>query len=312
MKCAVILNPVAGGGKAARHWLEYRQELERQIGTFDLRMTTRPDEAVAIAQALALEGYDLIVAAGGDGTISETADGILRAAGDALPDTALGILPCGTGSDLVRTLHIEGNAQDSVARLMRGQTKIVDAGRVSYTGISGLREQRHFINVASLGLSGPTARAVNLTRRTGKASGKLVFLVQTVRELLKYRFQSVRLTVDDAKPIEATIALVAAANARYFGGGMMIAPDADMEDGLLDVIVFRGGSKLGLIRDLRLLYTGDHKNHRLVTILRGKRILVEPAGDVSLNTALVDVDGEAPGTIPALFEILPKAIRIVV
>ena len=312
MKRAVILNPVAGGGKALLHWQEYKRELERQIGEFELNITSGPNKAVKIAQGLAMNGCDLIVAAGGDGTISEVADGILRASGNAVSNTKLGILPCGTGSDLARSLRLDGDSVASVARLARGKTFLADAGRVSFCDFSGKQDQRHFINVASLGLSGPTAQAVNATRRSGKAPGKLVFLAQTVLELLKYRFQTVRVTVDEAETIEATIALVAAGNARYFGGGMMIAPDADMEDGLLDVVIFRGGSKLGLIRDLRLLYTGDHKNHRLVTILRGRRILVEPGGDVSFNTALVDVDGEAPGTIPAVFEILPKAIRIVV
>lgn len=312
MKVGVILNPVAGGGRASKAWPEFQREIEHQIGGFEFRQTSRPDEAALIAQAMARDWFDLVVAAGGDGTISETADGILRASEGQLPRTALGILPCGTGSDLARTLGFVGNAKEAVARIARMRTRLVDAGRVTFVGNGGRSEQRHFINVASLGLSGPTAQAVNQTRRSGHASGKLVFFLQTVRELLKYRFQTVRITVDGGEPIEAKIALVAAANGRFFGGGMMIAPDADLEDGELDVVVFRGGGKLGLIRDLRLLYSGSHKNHRLVTIMRGRRIQVEPAGDMTLNSAMVDVDGEAPGKIPALFEVLPKAIRVVV
>lgn len=310
MKCGVILNPVAGAGKASKAWPAFEAELERQIGAFDLRRTTRPDEAALIAEAMARDGYELIVAAGGDGTISETADGILRTRQGSAPETRLGILPCGTGSDLARTLALGTEPQSAVRRLADGEARLIDAGRVSFTGHGGKRAERHFINISSLGLSGPTSKAVNEAKRSNAASGQLLFLWHTVKELLKYRFQSVRITVDDKEPVEASVALVAAANGRYFGGGMMIAPDASEDDGLLDVVIFRGAAKLKLIFDMRLLYSGSHRNHPQVTILRGRKIMVEPIGDEALNTALIDVDGEAPGRIPALYEILPKAIRV--
>ncbi len=310
MKVGVILNPVAGAGRASRDWPLLEVELERQIGQFDLRRTTRPDEAVVMAEAMARDGYELIIAAGGDGTISEVADGILRTRHGTTASAALGILPCGTGSDLARTLKLDGTPAQSVRRLLHGTARLIDAGRVSFVGMDGRKAHRHFINISSLGLSGPTAVAVNATRRSQRASGKMLFLWQTVRELLKYQFQTVRITVDDMAPIEAKIALVAAANGRYFGGGMMIAPDAEPDDGLLDIVIFRGAAKWKLILDLRLLYSGSHRNHRQVTILRGRKVLVEPAGDVQVNSALIDVDGESPGQIPALFEILPKAIRV--
>jgi diacylglycerol kinase (ATP) len=310
MKCGVILNPVAGAGKAAKVWPEFEAELERQIGAFDLRLTTRPDEAVLIAEAMAREGYELIVAAGGDGTISETADGILRTRDGQSASATLGILPCGTGSDLARTLKLDGKPEEAVRRLLQGTGRLIDAGRVGFAGMNGQKLERHFINISSLGLSGPTSRAVNAAKRSNASSGQLVFMWHTIKELLKYQFQTVRITVDDEPPIEAKIALVAAANGRYFGGGMMIAPDAIEDDGLLDLVIFRGAAKLKLILDLRLLYTGSHRSHPQVTMLRGKKILVEPAGDPALNTAMLDVDGESPGQIPALFEVLPKAIRV--
>jgi diacylglycerol kinase (ATP) len=310
VRCGVIFNPVAGAGRAGRVWREFETELERQIGTFDLRRTSGPDEGSAIAEAMARDGYELIVAAGGDGTISDVADGILRSSDVVMARPALGILPCGTGSDLARTLKLECTPAAAVQRLMQGPGRLIDAGRVSYTAHNGRKAVRHFINISSLGLSGPTSRAVNAAKRSNAVSGQMVFMWHTVKELLKYRFQLVRITVDDQPPIEAKVALVAAANGRYFGGGMMIAPDAVEDDGLLDVVIFRGAAKLKLMLDLRLLYTGAHRNHAQVTILRGKRVLVEPAGDPALNTALLDIDGEAPGQIPALFEVLPKAIRV--
>ena len=134
----------------------------------------------------------------------------------------------------------------------------------------------------------------------------------TIRELVRYKFQDVRISVDGtATAIEARIAVAAAANGRFFGGGMMIAPQAELDDGLLDFVIFRGAAKLTLIKDMRLLYSGSHVDHPAVTMLRGRKIVVDPAGDAALNTALLDIDGKSPGSIPATFEILPRAIRIV-
>ena len=139
----------------------------------------------------------------------------------------------------------------------------------------------------------------------------MLFMWHTIRELIRYRFQDVRIFVDGAPAIEARIAVAAAANGRYFGGGMMIAPQAEMDDGMFDFVIFKGAAKLTLIRDLRLLYSGSHVGHPAVTILRGRRIIVEPAGDPALNAALLDIDGESPGSIPVTFEVLPKAIKVI-
>jgi diacylglycerol kinase family enzyme len=149
---------------------------------------------------------------------------------------------------------------------------------------------------------------VNADRRKGRVSAKALFYWRTVVEFLRYRFQTVRITVDDAEPLEARIALVAACNGRYFGAGMMIAPDAALDDGQFDVVIVRASGKPGLLKDLRLLYGGRHRNHRAVTILRGRKVTVEPmdAG----NVPLVDADGEAPGCAPATFEILPGVLLL--
>jgi diacylglycerol kinase (ATP) len=311
MRIGVVLNPVAGAGKSARLWPQFETELRRQLGEFTLKRTTRPQDAALFAQDFAEQGYDLVIASGGDGTIGETVDGMLRSGRPASALPRFAILPCGTGSDLARSLGVSGTVEEMVAKISGAGAREIDAGRVTFVDDEGRAAMRHFINIASLGLSGPTSRAVNKAKRSGKASGQLLFMWHTIRELIRYRFQDVRVTVDGAAPIEARIAVVAAANGRYFGGGMMIAPDAELDDGMLDLVIFRGAAKLTLIKDMRLLYTGSHVNHPSVTILRGRRITVEPAGDPSLNTAQLDIDGESPGSIPAAFEVLPKAIRVI-
>jgi diacylglycerol kinase (ATP) len=310
MKTGVILNPVAGAGKASTLWPDFDNALRARFGEFDLKRTASPEEAVHFASAMALEKYDLVIAAGGDGTIGDVADGFLQTGLKSKELPALSILPCGTGSDLARTLGVSGKPDVMVSAMTPAKTRLIDAGRVTFIDETGRAAIRHFVNISSLGLSGPTSRAVNEAKRSGSASGQLVFMWHTVRELIRYKFQDVIITVDDAPPVQHRIAVVAMANGKYFGGGMKIAPDADLNDGLLDVVIFRGAAKLSLIKDMRLLYSGSHTKHPMVTILRGRRISVEPAGNLAANKAGLDVDGEAPGSIPATFEIVPNALRI--
>ena len=309
MKVGVVVNPVAGSGRMKKLWPEIRAALGTHFSEIEVMETQAPGDACDLARHLAIEGAGLVIASGGDGTVSETVDGLLQAAASG-HGADLGIMPVGTGSDLARSLGISGDPEALAARIASGAGRKVDAGRVSFVDDHGALATRHFINIASLGVSGPTDRAVNASKSSGRMSGKAVFFWHTVRELIRYRFQNVRITVDDGAPLEARIALVACANGRYFGGGMMIAPDAAIDDGQLEVIVVRGASKLKLISDLRLVYTGDHKTLASCTFLRGKKVVVEPVGDVLANGSLLDIDGESPGRIPATFEIVPSAITV--
>ncbi len=310
MKVGVVLNPVAGGGRLKREWPRVGAVLKRHFGDFELRETQAEGDAERLALDLAADGFGLVIAAGGDGTASEVADGLLQAASEHSRTAELGLLPCGTGIDFARGLGLPRDLDALVKRMAEAQGRAVDAGRIAYVDDHGALASRHFINIASLGLSGATDRAVNADKRKGRVSARALFYWRTVFEFLRYRFQEVRITVDDGRPVEAKIALVAVANGRFFGGGMMIAPDAALDDGQFDVVVLRAASKARLIRDLRLVYGGRHRDHPAITILRGRKVTVEPLGDVERNGALVDIDGESPGRIPATFEILPGALTL--
>jgi YegS/Rv2252/BmrU family lipid kinase len=306
----VILNPTAGGGRMHAHWPKLAQAIERRLGEFELLTTSREGEASEIARTLADRGARLVIAVGGDGTAGEVVDGLLdaRAAGARIPELA--ILPYGTGADFARNLDLGANAFDAVEKLASGTTRSIDAGRVSYISDAGEARQRFFLNIASLGLSGPTGRAVNALKRRGKRQSRFVYLYQSLKELLRYRLKDVRIVLDGDSAIEAKIAVVAVANGRFFGGGMMIAPDAELDDGLFDVVVFRGASKLKMIADMNLVYSGAHKRHKLVTIKRARSVVVEPLDNATHDPVLIDIDGESPGRIPARFDILPAALTL--
>lgn len=310
LKVGVVLNPVAGGGRLKRRWPEVAASLRRNFGDFDLRETQASGDAERLAIDLAADGCELVIAAGGDGTASEVADGLLQAVFETGQTSALGLLPCGTGIDFSRGLGLPRGVEAILRRMAESKVRKIDAGRICYIDDHGALASRHFINIASLGLSGATDRAVNADKRKGRVSGKALFFWRTVAEFIRYRFQEVRITIDDGEPIEARMALVAVANGRFFGGGMMIAPDAQLSDGQFDIVIVRAASKIGLIRDIRLLYGGRHRNHPAITILRGRKVLVEPLGDTEKNSAMVDIDGESPGRIPATFEMLAGALTL--
>lgn len=306
----VVLNPVAGGGRLKRHWPEVAASLKKHFGDVDLRETQASGDAERLAIDLAVNGCELVIAAGGDGTTSEVADGLLQAFAETCRKTELALLPCGTGIDFARGLKLPRGIDATLRHIAESKARAIDAGRISYVDDHGALASRHFINIASLGLSGATDRAVNADKRKGRVSAKALFFWRTVAEFIRYRFQEVSISVDDGAPIEAKMALVAVANGRFFGGGMMIAPDAELDDGQFDIVILRAAGKLGLIRDIRLLYGGRHRNHPAITILRGRKVVVEPLGDKDKNGALVDIDGESPGRIPATFEMLPGALAL--
>lgn len=310
MAVGLVVNPIAGGGRMRRELPAIRDALSEYYPDLDVRETQASGDAAKLACMLAREGAPLVIAAGGDGTVSEVVDGLLWAKNEGGSNTQLGILPIGTGSDLARGLGLSGTLPALARRIAESPGRVLDAGRVDFTDDHGALASRHFINIGSLGLSGSTDRAVNAVKSSGRMSGKAVFLWHTLREMLRYRFQDVRITVDGNAPIEARIALVACANSRFFGGGMMIAPDARTDDGLLEVVVVRGKSKLSMVMDLRLVYSGAHKELASCTFLRGKSVTIEPLGDPLLNGALLDIDGESPGRIPATFSIIPAAITV--
>jgi len=195
-----------------------------------------------------------------------------------------------------------------VTRVADGEVQGIDLGRISYRddATSEIR-RRYFDNVASFGLSGATVRAVNQLTFAKGLGGKFAFLWGTLKALLEYKGARVRLQVDDQFDEVLDINTVAICNGRYFGGGMQIAPMAVPEDGLFDIIVIRQTSLFKFLRGIPSVYSGRHLEKKGdVFMLRGKKVTAEPVS--SSDEILLDVDGEAPGRLPATFEIVPRAI----
>lgn len=305
MKLGVVVNPVSGGS-GGRLWPAVRACLAKTDADISIRETLASGDAARFARQLADAGCDLVIAVGGDGTIGEAADGILTS---SRPQTPLSFIPAGTGSDFARNFLFPPTPEALVAGLLAASARPVDVGILACTGDDGALTQRHFVNIASLGLSGPTVRAVNRARRGRRAPGPLRFLAHSVFELLRYRPDRVRILADGSEIFSGAVTLVAVANGGWFGGGMHVAPQADLADGHFEVVIVRAAPRLKLLLLMNSIYRGAHVRNPLVSVHRARVVEVSPAEDAR-RPALMDCDGEAPGCIPARFEIRPGALTL--
>jgi diacylglycerol kinase (ATP) len=298
----VVVNPRSRNGSTARRWQAAADRVRAALGELWVEHTSGPRDAERIAREGAARGAERIVVAGGDGTTSEVVTGLLAA--DLGEKVELGLLPLGTGGDLARTLGVPTALDRAIENLARGQTRRVDAGRLRYRDHSGRDAEAFFLNVASAGIGGLVDELVNRAPKT--LGGTLSFLLGTLQAVIRYRNIEASIYVDGRLLYSGRMVLAAAANGRYFGGGMQIAPEASIDDGALDLVVVKDLSRRELFRQLPTIYSGRHLSHPEVLFARGARIDVE----ATPGSARLDVDGEALGSAPASFEILPGAIRM--
>lgn len=298
-RALVIVNPQSAGGRTAKRWPTVEALLRERLGPLDVEATRAARDAERIAREAARAGVERILIAGGDGTLSEVATGLLR---NGLAEYAeLGLLPLGTGGDFARGLGIPTDLEAAIACIAEGAPRKVDAGRVTYQGADGPRTS-YFVNVASIGISGLVNERVRDSSRA--LGGTVAFALGAVRAIFEYESRHVVIRVDGEVVHDAPLVLAAGANAPFFGGGMHVAPGAEVDDGLLDLVAVGVLSKPRLVALLARGYKGEHVDHPVVTQHRGRVIEAEAAeGDVP-----VELDGEPLGTLPARFEVLPKAL----
>lgn len=305
MKTFVVVNPAAGSGRAGRHWPRISRDLNKAIGPFGFALTTRAGEAAGLVRDAIRDGAKTIVAVGGDGTVNEAVNGICEGAHPPGDDVALGFVMFGTGGDFRRSFELPKSVAAAISRLKDGRSRVIDLGRLRYVSTDGEASERWFNNIASFGFSGEVVRAVNAARVSKLFGGRFSFLWNSFLELRKYRGCKIDLVID-GKSITQDICTVAVCNGRFFGGGMKMAPDAALDDGVLDVVVVRQNPPLSIL-DMRLLYSGAHLDHPNVSVYRGRKIEAKPLSNAPI---FLDVEGEAPGMLPATFEVVPKALKV--
>jgi diacylglycerol kinase (ATP) len=299
----VLVNPASNNGSTARAWPDMRRILSNAGLEFAEFLTTHPLHATELARDAAEQGCRVILYVGGDGTANEVANGIMQVPGAQRP--ALAALPRGTGGDFPKGLGLTPGPQAAAERILRGQTREVDVVASTFVGLNGQAEPRYYLNIADAGIGGGVSERVN--RSSKRFGGFASFLWSTLASVATYRNPKLEVVVDGVTRHSGKAATAVVANGPRFGGGMMMAPRALQDDGLLDVIVIGDISKPDLLYSLPRLYKGTHLSHPLVRMYRGRDVVVESPEAVPL-----EIDGEYPGVSPFHAWIEPLALRVMV
>ena len=305
-KIAAVVNPHSAGGKTARRWPELANLLERRLGPVVTRFTDEHAAGIAITRDLLREGFDLIIAVGGDGTINEVANGFFDQDRMIRPEATLGILPLGTGGDFRRTLEIPSSHSEAIEILATGLPLLVDVGRANFRANNGLLASRYFVNLVSFGMGGHVAaRSKNFMGRFG---GRAAFFWATVVTFLTYRGRKIYLALDGNRdPSPFFVTNVAIGNGQFHGGGMWPCPAAILNDGVFDVTIINYAGALSLLRRIYMLYSGEVYSHPKVQHFEAGSILAESSGATE-----IEIDGEPLGTLPLEITILPRQLRVLV
>jgi YegS/Rv2252/BmrU family lipid kinase len=253
-------------------------------------LSEQPRHLSVLARDVA-DDYDLLVVVGGDGTLNEVVNGVVG------KDVELAVVPAGTGQDFGRTYGLPEKLDDVLRVALTGKLREVDLGRATWSG-----DERYFVNVASVGMSGAVAKRANgMSKALG---GRVTFYYALVREFATWKNTEVTVRYDGGER-RGRMHDVIVANGRWHGGGMKLAPDASPDDGLFDVVLIGDITKLDFVTTSPKLYGGGHVHHPRVDVLRSATVEIEAA-----SLLPVELEGEPVGTTPARFEIVPRALRV--
>ena len=303
---AVIVNPAAHKGGAARRWPAIEAELSARLGAFTPCFTAAPGHATELARTAVANGARRIVAVGGDGTVNEVLNGLLDASGRlTAADTVLCPVPAGTANELCRALgHLEQPSRPYEAAAGQA-TRPVDLLRVRCPDLEGRPVDRFGYLIVSLGA------AATISYRTSRSAwlkklGEIAYLLMTPVVTLGYRHRDVAIAVDGGAPQTRRLFSAMVANTENGGGGMRLVPGARFDDGVLDLIEMGDVSRLGVLFGVMpRLYSGTHIHHPKVRVSRGTSFRFESDTDT-----LVDLDGETVGRLPLEVSVLPRAFVV--
>lgn len=301
-KVYYIVNPHSSNGRTGRIWPSFRRILEKRAGPIRFDYTRGILHAAELASRALQDGFDTVMAVGGDGTVNEALNGFFGGERFLRPDATLGYLSSGTGGDLSRTLSYHDFSLDRQADLLlEGRVRRLDYGEVSFRGPEDGIRTRRFINASSVGFSGNVLHAMN--RLSKMFSGKIAYQLGVLRCLINLVNHTVMVTVDGREIYQGPSLLAVVANGRFFGGGMMIAPQARIDDGILDVIVVRAMTRRSVIRKIGTIYRGTHLALPEVIYAQGREVRIS-----SPERVLLEMDGEQPGILDATFRIVRQGI----
>lgn len=290
-KFLFIINPVAGNGRGKDQIQVINQYMSALDHDYSLKISSRIGNVTELTAWGCSCGFTDIITVGGDGTFIEAVNGM-----DLEADVQLGLIPSGTGNDFARVLGMPKDINSCLDIIIRGQAKLVDVGQVNH---------QRFINACCMGIDGEII--LDTDRIKDKIKGTTAYVLSTLKALTVYKAKKVLIRIDD-KEMTREIILVAIGNGKYIGGGMMVTPDAEIDDGLLDICIVNKLNKAKLLMLFPSIFKGSHVSIKpTVEMYRGKSIHVEAIED----RLLINADGNLIGTTPASISINGNKIKII-
>jgi YegS/Rv2252/BmrU family lipid kinase len=305
---AVIVNPATSTVRTAGRWPRILGALQSQGEQFEVLLTTGPGNAIELTRRALEDGMRGLVVLGGDGTLGEVVAGCITPDGSGMmhDDIELSVVHQGTGGDLARGLDIPKDEPGAIAVALGGTTRRIDVGVARYTAADGTSHARAFVSTANVGMAAEVVERV--TGRLKKLGNNGAFAVATVGCLARNRPRPVHLTTPEGLDTTLAIVDVDICNNRFMGGGMLVAPDAALDDGVFDVVMIGAAGRGKLIRTFPKIYSGRHVHDAIVRVERTRELRVGvPSGGAPEGVVL---DGELVGRTPATFTNLPGAIAV--
>ena len=301
----VIVNPKAGSGRGLKDWPIISNQMYNSNLKFTCLFTEHKYHAIELTVKAINDGFRNIVAIGGDGTIHEVVNGIFIQKAVPTTEICLAVIPAGTGNDWIRMFGISKTYSEAVQSLVEKRTVLQDVGKVSYYETC-VPHTRYMANVAGLGYDAVVNLKYNNLKDDGKY-GKTLYLKSAFHTFLKFTPKKFRIKTDGVPFYEGMVFSGAVGIGKYNGGGMQQTPDAEFDDGLMDLTIIKKMSKLRIAHNFKLLYSGNIYNIPKVLHAQAKKIEIETWPETR-----IEIDGEAVGTSPFVFELVPQCIKVVV
>jgi diacylglycerol kinase (ATP) len=296
----VIVNPMSSGGVTRLKWPRINRLLTKSGLKYDCEFTKMPGHATQIARQATANGYELVMAVGGDGTVHEVVNGLIDSSGKC--KTTLGVISAGTGNYFARSIGVLGAYRKTDGQLAMTEKKTIDVGMVEYTN-DRKRKQRIFVNMAGVGFDAAVLKA---TKDRFRVVSSIPYWISGIYTYLRYKAKNMTIIIDGKASNKRALGVIIN-NGKSFAGGMSLSPWADLADGVLDTVVLGDINAISFIKGLAMAYKGTLKNHPKVDMYKAKTIEVN-----SKKQLYIQADGELLGTCPAKFAILPQALQVAV
>ena len=303
-KIDVLLNPASSGGRTGQKRSQILAVLDRYLGrSYSLHLTRRSLEATSLAREAILAGSELVITVGGDGTIQEAVNGFFAGGRPLNPDCRLGVINAGTGHGFVQSLGFPSDIEGQCAQIADGATRSVDIGRAVFSDGNGSPAERYFVNECQAGIGGEVVKRVHAGNK--KLGGTLAFGLATLAAAWTYPNRTMTVSVDGAPPITGKFIAVVCANGNSMAGGMHLAPEAKVEDGLLDILFMHEQTRSERLRNFPKIYSGSHLGSPKFNCSRGRSVSLTSEENVAL-----EADGELLGRLPCRIEVLPSVLQV--